>query len=334
MTTELTKTADLMHLSNSDLILSLKRLAKAERKITHLLLLHIIEVENRKLHLQLGYDRIFSYLTKELGYSEYSAYERLRAAELLKKIPAISEKIESGVLNLTQITEVQKCLKEKAHKGESVSTAKTLQVLKDIENKSGFETQKHLAQEFDRPLKQHETTRPQKDESVRIEVTFSKEEFAELKMAKELLSHVCPSGSWSEVITTLAKKMNQSKLGKNGSGTKNLELGEAINNNPLATQSFLVSSELKTAGSRKRDSKDVRDRNINIQKYRPYISIKTKRLLLSKAQSQCEHHHPHAGRCRSKYQLQVDHIRPLAAGGDHKVSNLRILCGAHNRARN
>ncbi|KYG63097.1 hypothetical protein AZI86_15365 [Bdellovibrio bacteriovorus] len=76
MTTESTMKADLRHLSNSDLVLSLKRLAKAERKITHLVLLHIIEVENRKLHLQLGYDRIFSYLTKELGYSEYSAYER------------------------------------------------------------------------------------------------------------------------------------------------------------------------------------------------------------------------------------------------------------------
>ncbi|WP_157684727.1 HNH endonuclease [Bdellovibrio bacteriovorus] len=71
-----------------------------------------------------------------------------------------------------------------------------------------------------------------------------------------------------------------------------------------------------------------------MQPYRPYISVKTKRLLLSKAQYQCEHHHPHAGRCRSKYQLQVDHIQPLSAGGDQKISNLRILCGVHNRARN
>lgn len=331
MTTELTK------LSNSDLILSLKRLTKAERKITHLVLLHIIEVENRRLHLQLGYDRIFSYLTRELGYSEYSAYERIRAADLLKKIPEVSEKIESGALNLTQITEVQKCLKEKVHKGEVVSTAKTLQILKNIENKSGFETQIHLAQEFNRPIKQYETTRPQKDESVRIEVTFNKEQFAELKMAKELLSHVCPGGSWSEVITTLAKKMNQTKLGKKL--LKNGTTETAAENRSIATQSFLGSSETKvttTKGDRMNAMED-RDGNINKdkknQKYRPYISIKTRRSLLAQAHHQCEHHHPQSGRCTSKYQLQVDHIQPLAAGGDHKISNLRILCGIHNRAR-
>ena len=29
--------------------------------------------------------------------------------------------------------------------------------------------------------------------------------------------------------------------------------------------------------------------------------------------------------------VQVDHLRPFAAGGDHDPSNLRLLCAAHNR---
>jgi hypothetical protein len=52
------------------------------------------------------------------------------------------------------------------------------------------------------------------DESVRIEISFSKEQFEILKQTQSLLSHICPEGSWNEVLTTLALKFNQSKLGK------------------------------------------------------------------------------------------------------------------------
>jgi 5-methylcytosine-specific restriction endonuclease McrA len=31
--------------------------------------------------------------------------------------------------------------------------------------------------------------------------------------------------------------------------------------------------------------------------------------------------------------LQVDHIQPKWAGGSNNISNLRILCAAHNRYR-
>ena len=83
-----------------------------------------------------------------------------------------------------------------------------------LESCNGFETKQLLAQEFDLPLKVQEIIRPQKDESVRLEITFTKEEFEELKQARSLLSHIAHSGSWSEVISVMARKFNQSKLGK------------------------------------------------------------------------------------------------------------------------
>lgn len=36
-------------------------------------------------------------------------------------------------------------------------------------------------------------------------------------------------------------------------------------------------------------------------------------------------------RCRCTKDLQLDHIKPFAVGGTHDSSNLRLLCGAHNR---
>lgn len=94
---------DLSKISNEEILSRLDRLAKSERKITHLVLWHILEVESRKLYLKLNYDSLYRYLTQHLGYSESAAYDRMQAARLLKKAPGIAEKIEDGSLNLTQL---------------------------------------------------------------------------------------------------------------------------------------------------------------------------------------------------------------------------------------
>ncbi len=48
-------------------------------------------------------------------------------------------------------------------------------------------------------------------------------------------------------------------------------------------------------------------------------------------ESQCTFVAPDGTRCQCKKGLQIDHIKPFAAGGTHGRSNLRLLCGAHNR---
>jgi 5-methylcytosine-specific restriction endonuclease McrA len=45
----------------------------------------------------------------------------------------------------------------------------------------------------------------------------------------------------------------------------------------------------------------------------------------------CTYVGPSGTRCRSTRGVQVDHVTPFAAGGTHDPSNLRLLCGAHNR---
>jgi len=46
---------------------------------------------------------------------------------------------------------------------------------------------------------------------------------------------------------------------------------------------------------------------------------------------QCSFVAPDGTRCQCTKGVQVDHIRPFANGGPHDPSNLRLLCGAHNR---
>ncbi|MGZ3769994.1 MAG: hypothetical protein ACXVCP_16020 [Bdellovibrio sp.] len=218
----------LSNISNLELISRMEKLVRTERKITHLILQYILEIEDRKLYADLGYDGMFTYLTRGLGYSEASAYRRLQSAKLLRKVPEISTNIEEGNLNLSQLTLVQKCLKEKKQKtGESISSQDTLLVLEKIQNKNSFETEKVLAVEFDRTCQTHEKVQPQKNDSVRLEITLTQEQFSEIEQAKSLLSHICPDGNLADVISTLAKIYNRKKL----------------EGRPTATQSVIASKD-------------------------------------------------------------------------------------------
>ncbi|MBC7370184.1 MAG: HNH endonuclease, partial [Bdellovibrionaceae bacterium] len=63
-------------------------------------------------------------------------------------------------------------------------------------------------------------------------------------------------------------------------------------------------------------------------------SVKARRQVFAEANHRCSFVHPESGiACNSIYQLQVDHIIAFIEGGSDKVSNLRVLCGIHNRSR-
>lgn len=319
-------TMNLKIMTNCELTNRLKNLVQTERKITHLILGHIVEFESRKLYAEQGYDSMFTYLTKSLGYGEDSAYRRLQAARVLKRIPEAAIKIESGVLNLTQLAQVEKCIKADKQNGLIKSTQETQQILEKLESCTSYETKKILAVEFNQPPQVQTRIQPQKDESIRLEVTLTKEQFVELKTAQSLLSHICHSGNLGEVIATLALKFNQTKLGKNNPINESKQMDPVVarqeepfissNSKPEKTESVEVLLTQSFLGARKSKRK--------------YISIKTKRNLLQHADHSCDHTSINGKRCSSRYQLQIDHRKPLALGGTDSVENLRVLCRVHN----
>ena len=40
---------------------------------------------------------------------------------------------------------------------------------------------------------------------------------------------------------------------------------------------------------------------------------------------------PGGKRCGSRWDLEIDHIVPVARGGESRPENLRLLCSRHNR---
>ncbi|AHZ84907.1 hypothetical protein Bb109J_c2214 [Bdellovibrio bacteriovorus] len=315
----------LSDISNRELLDRMQKLVKTERKITHVILLHIAEIETRKLYAELGFDGMFPYLTRGLGYSEGSAYRRLHSARLLIQVPEISQKIENGSLNLSQLTKMQKCIKANEDKGGVLSASKTLEVLQKIEHRNSFETEKTLAKEMNMPIESYEILTPQRDDSVRLVVSLTKDEFAHLELAKSLLSHICLDGTWAQVIGKLAETFNKKKLHGR----------EEVTQSAIVAAADRVDSSRAVGGLRRvQDSQSSGlSRKTKRRSSRCYIPLDVRREVFKKAQNRCEYADVISGqRCQSRFQLQIDHRVPVALGGADGIENLRVLCRTHNLA--
>ena len=56
--------------------------------------------------------------------------------------------------------------------------------------------------------------------------------------------------------------------------------------------------------------------------------------LLIRSGHQCEYVDPKIGRrCAARSNLQIEHVRPFALGGENDAGNLMVLCRSHNIMR-
>ena len=176
---------NLQTLSNEELTNNLKSLISKEREILSQILEHILEIDRRKFYLKMAYSSLFDYLTKHLGYSAGSAQRRIDAARLMKDVPELSEKLESGSLNLSQVSLVQKAIRQK-----KVQVSNKKEILESLEHKSFFVSQSIVAQALNIEIKEQTKITSQKDESVRFEVTLTKSQWEKLQKMKSLLPNL------------------------------------------------------------------------------------------------------------------------------------------------
>jgi hypothetical protein len=90
-------------MENEALLSEVERLVKADRALSATLLVHLGEVDARKLYLARGYSSMFVYCRSALGMSEAEAYLRMRAADVGRRFPLVLERFGSGDVHLSAI---------------------------------------------------------------------------------------------------------------------------------------------------------------------------------------------------------------------------------------
>ncbi|MBL7669227.1 MAG: HNH endonuclease [Bdellovibrionaceae bacterium] len=225
-------------------------------------------------------------------------------------------------MKLTQVSQVQQVLRLVRKKDNiQLLPNEKKDLLAKLENKTGAESELILAQEFKLPAQTQFRQKIQKDESVRIELTLSKEQMEIVERAKTLLSHALPGATLAEVIVDLAERYVRTRVGAKSRSKSQTET-EAKAEVETKTRTDQGSTSAAEGIQRQR-------RGFSQQA----IPAAVKKDVLGRSQG-CEFRDAKTGKvCGSKLFLEVDHVQPRFAGGGNEPFNLRPMCSSHNKFR-
>jgi hypothetical protein len=99
-------------LSDAQLRDGLKTLCSQGRVVLARLLAHLVEVEERRLHLEAACPSMLQFCVHRLGMSEDEACRRIQAARLVRRFPELLVRIERGELTLSTIALLKDALTE------------------------------------------------------------------------------------------------------------------------------------------------------------------------------------------------------------------------------
>jgi hypothetical protein len=96
----------LVCLGNSELLAGLSDLVRRSNELTGDVLAHLAELEERKLHLELGFTSTFAYCVEALGMSEGAAGRRVTGTRVCRRFPEALALIARGELHLSALCEL------------------------------------------------------------------------------------------------------------------------------------------------------------------------------------------------------------------------------------
>src|SRR5271166_3031069 len=102
----------LADLSDAQLLESLKMVCGQGRVVLARLLAHLIEMEERRLHLEAACPSMLQFCVRRLGMSEDEACRRIHVARLARRFPDLLAQVERGELTLSTIALLHDSLTE------------------------------------------------------------------------------------------------------------------------------------------------------------------------------------------------------------------------------
>jgi hypothetical protein len=190
---------NLTTISDTELLNSLQNLVGQERAILTDILQHLLEVENRRLHLKEGYGSLYQYATEALHYSEAQAFRRISAMRLMREIPEIKTSIEEGTIQLTHLTQAQQYFKSKAKESESLTKDEKVEILDSLKHKTTREIEKVFAKLSPEKITR-DKTRVITETQTEIRFVASNALLEKLRRFKELDSHSVGDASYNELF--------------------------------------------------------------------------------------------------------------------------------------
>lgn len=343
----------LRSLSDRQILSKITELVSRERSLTRGVLLHLNEIERRRLHLKLGYASMFDYCTTGLGYSSSAAARRIRTARCIARYPEMLALLKANEVNLSTVSQVSRVL----------TPDNKTPLLERICGKSQREVEAIIAEFEPRSMPQDRvrpifvsvpSTRPAASElllaSAQPLVVPDTELPAEGKPSEDnpLKEDHCRSGSELSPNVSTEKRMMLSFSASEEFMAKLEKIKSLawhrLPSNPTLEQVFELAvdyfiedkdpsvrqerREARKARSGKKKKETERESN----ERRPrHVAAAVKNDVFTRDTGRCTYVGSDGRLCASTQALQFDHIQPVARGGTGTPGNLRLLCAYHNR---
>ena len=306
----------LTHLSDGELRRSLSSAAARERTSTAMLLAHLAEFDARKLYLSEGYASMHAYCDGALKLSEDATWKRIQAARLAIRFPQLLDTIADGRLHLSGAcllaphltqenaaallsavahrskAEIELLIAERFPRTESLPL---VQALPAVSNPTVNAMSREPAPGQVMSKMQASRATPIARDRVLWNVSVAAATHDKYRRIRELLSHELPSGDMGEVLDRMAD---------------------------LA----LAALEKRTCRSTERPQRHPR-----VTRSARHIPAHVVRAVRERDGNGCTFVGPSGHRCASRRFIELDHIVPVARGGESTVENLMLRCRAHNQ---
>lgn len=323
--------AEIVKLSDRELLARVQVLADKEREATAVLIAHLAVMDERRLYLGEGCSSLFSYCMRVLHFSESAAYRRVEAARIARRFPVILEMLTAGRINLTTIRllapeltpanhrnlleaathksrlEVQKLIAGRRPQVPAASTVRQLPTrAASLVFPAANGTQAPEAGAGPAPAipeasptlvigpPARPVVLPLSPKRYKIQFTASEETHDLLRRAQDLLRHQIPSGDVGEVVAKALRLL-----------VKHLEKEKVA----------------ATDHPRGRGDRDSRSR---------HIPAEVRRKVWQRDGGQCAFVAHNGRRCTERAFLEFHHVVPHAVGGEATVDNIELRCRAHN----
>ncbi|MBL0278534.1 MAG: HNH endonuclease [Anaeromyxobacter sp.] len=348
---------------------ALARLLAREREAAADFLLAVADFDRRRGWERLGHASLFAFLTRELGLSNGAAWLRLTAARLLPRHPAVETALRGGRLCLSAVGELARVLtaeneaevlprfygrssREAREVAAAIlprssppqrevvtAVAATVSPRRSgepagslpLDSSAGSASestptsspaQASPALQAATPLRAHEVgfTHPAragrsaawKDEVEpldadlrRLHVTVPSRLLRKVATARDGLSHARPGATTAEVLEAALDLLLERQA-----------RAKALVKRPRKLHSAPASTPIPPA---------------HTAAQRPIVPAPIEREVRRRDGDRCQFPLDAGGVCGATWQLELDHVVPLALGGETTAANLRCCCAFHNR---
>jgi hypothetical protein len=229
---------------------------------------------------------------------------------LIRDVPKVEEKIETGRLSLSVASQVQGFIRAEEKKGKVVMPVlKKLELIEKLEGASIRSCEKELARISPEPKIPKEKERPISEEKTLIQFIADEELMDGIERLKWLTSHRNGGMRLDELFRMLVE------LGLDKWDPKRRdERRQMRSKNSLPAPEVEKSAIEGSKGQNRRA-----------------IPAQVRDEVWKRDKGVCQYRDPTTNRiCGSRHAVQIDHIIPVARGGTDEPSNLRLLCRRHN----